>query len=58
MYVGKENKKQETKMNKAANKENITPEKVMDNQERKNTQNREVSGNDVTPMNKGRGNKI
>ena len=52
MYVGKENKKQETKMNKAANKENITPEKVMDNQERKNTQNREVSENDVTPMNK------
>ncbi len=51
MYVGKENKKQETKMNKAANKENITPEKVI-NQEKKNTQNREVSENDVTPMNK------
>ena len=34
VYVGKE-KKQETKMNNAANKENITPEKILDNQERR-----------------------
>ena len=52
MYVGKENKKQETKMNNAANKENITPEKILDNQEERNTQNRKVLENDITPVNK------
>ena len=52
VYVGKENKNQETKMNNAANKENITHEKILDNQEEKNTQNRKVLENDVTPVNK------
>ena len=47
MYVGKE-----TKMNNAANKENITPEKILDNQEERNTQNRKVLENDITPVNK------
>ena len=51
MYVNKETK-QETKMNNAANKENITPEKILDHQEEKNTQNRKVLDNDITPVNK------
>ena len=39
-------------MNNAANKENMTPEKILDHQEEKNTQNRKVLDNDITPVNK------